>query len=96
MSNRPTITEPPNLEDDDDNYANNTEYEIDKQIPLTFAILTRFLKGTDQLRVNSFQVIDCTGNLNSGVIYVKNSLALSYWLKSISELIWNLNCTKVS
>lgn len=76
--------------------ANNECWETEKSIPLLFALLTRYLGGTDRLRCNAFEVRDATGNSSSGVIHCADAYSLTSWVKCITDVILGLNNVQVS
>ena len=69
----------------------NEQWETERSIPLLFALLTRYLGGTDRLRCNAFEVRDSTRNASSGVIHCGDSYALTSWVKCVSDTILGLN-----
>lgn len=75
--------------------ASNECWETEKSIPLLFALLTRYLGGTDRLRCNAFEVRDATGNSSSGVIHCADSFSLTSWAKCITDVILGLNNVQV-
>ncbi|XP_067666706.1 gamma-1-syntrophin-like isoform X1 [Haliotis asinina] len=58
-------------------------------IPLLYGRLTRFLPGTDKLRMNSFEVFGCDGS-SSGVLHCEDNRMLAEWIQSITSIIDNL------
>lgn len=75
--------------------ASNECWETEKSIPLLFALLTRYLGGTDRLRCNAFEVRDATGNSSSGVIHCADAYSLTSWAKCITDVILGLNNVQV-
>lgn len=75
--------------------SNNECWETEKSIPLLFALLTRYVSGTDRLRCNAFEVRDATGNSSSGVIHCADAYSLTSWVKCITDVILGLNNVQV-
>ncbi|ODM94017.1 Gamma-1-syntrophin [Orchesella cincta] len=73
----------------------NECWETEKSIPLMFALLTRYLGGTDRLRCNAFEVRDATGNSSSGVIHCADAYSLTSWVKCITDVILGLNNVQI-
>lgn len=59
------------------------------QIPLLMAYITRYVRGSDRLRHNAFEVCGASGQ-NSGIIHCDDLLAMSQWTKHITNNITGL------
>ncbi|XP_012543922.1 gamma-1-syntrophin [Bombyx mori] len=59
-------------------------------VPLMMGYVTRYVLGTDKLRPGAFEVRGARPHLTTGVIHVDDPVALSHWLKSISDNIVGL------
>ncbi|CAG7834362.1 unnamed protein product, partial [Allacma fusca] len=78
-----------------DNDISSDHWETEKSVPLLFALLTRYLGGTDRLRCNAFEVKDSTGNTTTGIIHCGDSYTLTSWIKMISDIILGLNNVQI-
>lgn len=58
------------------------------------AYVTRFIYGTDKLRINAFEVRGLNG-LSSGIIHCDDLAILSQWLKLITDNIVGLTQLQV-
>lgn len=63
-------------------------------VPLMMAYVTRFIYGTDKLRINAFEVRGLNG-LSSGIIHCDDLAILSQWLKLITDNIVGLTQLQV-
>ncbi|KAG6441942.1 gamma-1-syntrophin [Manduca sexta] len=59
-------------------------------VPLMMGYVTRYVMGTDKLRPGAFEVRGARPHLTTGIIHVDDPVALSQWLKSISDNIIGL------
>ncbi|KAL4218036.1 hypothetical protein ACF0H5_022774 [Mactra antiquata] len=62
------------------------QWVVYSSIPLLYAYLTRYVGQTDQLRINSFELVGIDGN-TSGVLQFDDSHSLAEWVAAITNNI---------
>lgn len=63
-------------------------------VPLMLAYVTRFIYGTDKLRINAFEVRSLN-SITTGIIHCDDLAILSAWLKYITDNIVGLTNLQV-
>ena len=85
----------PTLTDEDDDVNSTVDYVSVQEYSLLYAYVTRYISGTDKLRINSFQLHTLDGS-QSGIIICATSVQQQLWISRINMIVHNLTTRTIT